>query len=303
MQIRLIVKSRINKPADRAFLLPEKWLNDFIFEQIGGDPVTTRYHHRYRDNKPDHMKRCNFFVLALCMSPGLLMAADVSAPDDLSLFENNYTHIQFGRIKSNQYDFDSRVLKAEVDHSASFLMKAFESVKPVKQVSFKWRSDGLPDVKDAMHEKQKAGDDAVVKLGLLLKSDNEIDNPLLPKWMRQVKSLLNYPSENMIYLVAGSRHVAGEQWPNPYNRRVTMVAMSSANIDSKLESRIDGEFEEGWQQASYRFSEAVEVVAIWLMADGDNTGSSFTSYVKDINLVPAKPSAIDVRKEKARVQQ
>ena len=163
-------------------------------------------------------------------------------------------------------------------------MKAFESVKPVKQVSFKWRSDQLPKVKDAVHEKQRVGDDAVFKLGLLLKSENEIDNPLLPKWMKQVKSLLNYSSENMIYLVAGSKHVAGEQWPNPYNHRVTMVAMSSENIESKLESRIDGEFEEGWQQASYRFGEAVEVVAIWLMADGDNTGSSFTSYVKDIKL-------------------
>ena len=96
--------------------------------------------------------------------------------------------------------------------------------------------------------------------------------------------VLNYSSENMIYLVAGSKHVAGEQWPNPYNHRVTMVAMSSENIESKLESRIDGEFEEGWQQASYRFGEAVEVVAIWLMDDGDNTGSSFTSYVKDIKL-------------------
>jgi len=216
------------------------------------------------------------------MFPAQLLAADASAPDDLSLFESNYTHIQFGRINANQYEFKSRVLKTRVDSSASFLMKAFESVKPVKQVSFKWRSEQLPEVNDAAHEKQKMGDDAVFKVGLLLKADNELDNPFLPKWMRQVKSLLNYPSENMIYLVAGSKHVAGEQWPNPYNRRVTMVAMSAADIESKLESKIDGEFEEGWQQASYRFGEAVEVVAVWLMADGDNTGSSFTSYVKDI---------------------
>jgi hypothetical protein len=228
------------------------------------------------------MKHRFFFVPAICMFPGLLLAADFAAPDDHSLFESNYTHIQFGRINANQYEFESRVLKTRVDSSASLLMKAFESVKPVEQVSFKWRSEQLPKVKDAVHEKQKAGDDAVFKLGLLLKADNEIDNPFLPKWMRQVKSLLNYPSENMIYLVAGSNHVAGEQWPNPYNRRVTMIAMSVANIESKLESKIDGEFEEGWQQASYRFGEAVEVVAIWLMADGDNTGASFTSYVKDI---------------------
>ena len=218
------------------------------------------------------------------MFPAQLFAAYVSAPDDLSLFESNYTHIQFGRIKANQYEFEDRVLKVKVDSSASFLMKAFESVKPVKQVTFKWRSDRLPKVSDAVHEKQKAGDDAVFKVGLLLKADNELDNPFLPMWMRQVKSLLNYSSENMIYLVAGSKNVAGEQWPNPYNNRVTMIAMSEANIESKLESKIDGEFEEGWHHASYRFGEELEVVAIWLMADGDNTGSSFTSFVKDIRI-------------------
>ena len=234
--------------------------------------------------KTVHMKYCYFLVLSMCMFPGLLSAADIAAPDDLSLFENNYTHIQFGRIKANQYEFDKRILKSKVDGSASFLMKAFESVRPVRRVSFKWRSDQLPKVKDAAQEKQRVGDDAVFKVGLLLKAENGIDNPLIPKWMRQVKALLNYPSENMIYLVADSKHAAGEQWPNPYNRRVTMIAMSAADIESKLESRIDGEFEEGWQQASYRFGEAVEVVAIWLMADGDNTGSSFTSYVKDIQL-------------------
>jgi hypothetical protein len=230
------------------------------------------------------MKHRFLFIPVMCMFPGLLLAADVAAPDNLSLFESNYTHVQFGRINANQYEFEERVLKVEVDSSASFLMKAFESVKPVKRVSFKWRSDQLPKVNDAAHEKQKLGDDAVFKVGLLLKADNELDNPFLPKWMRQVKSLLNYPSENMIYLVAGSKHVAGEQWPNPYNSRVTMVAMSAADIETKLESKIDGEFEEGWQLASYQFGDAVEVVAVWLMADGDNTGSSFTSYVKDIRL-------------------
>ena len=230
------------------------------------------------------MKHHFFFIPVMCMFPGLLLAADVAAPDNLSLFESNYTHIQFGRINANQYEFEERVLKTSVDSSASFLMKAFESVKPVKQVSFKWRSNQLPEVKDAVHEKQKAGDDAVFKVGLLLKAENELGNPFLPKWMRQVKSLLNYPSENMIYLVAGSKNTAGEQWPNPYNRRVTMAAMSAADIESELESKIDADFEEGWQLASYRFGESVEVVAIWLMADGDNTGSSFTSYVKDIRL-------------------
>lgn len=42
--------------------------------------------------------------------------------------------------------------------------------------------------------------------------------------------------------------------------------------------------ENGWQQASYRFDEPQAVVALWLMADGDNTQSSFRVEIRDIVL-------------------
>lgn len=218
------------------------------------------------------MKYSLLFVVAMCIFTASIFAADVAAPDDMSLFKSNYQHIQFGRIKANRYSFEAHTLKIEVDNSASFLMKSFESVRPVRQVSFHWRSDNSPGVIDAEHETQKAGDDAVFKIGLLLRSENVIENPLLPRWMRQVRTQLKYPSENIIYLVADAKHAVGEQWVNPYNRRVTMVSMMSSVSEG------------GWQRASYTFNDPVEVVAIWLMADGDNTKSRFTSYVKAIRL-------------------
>jgi len=51
-----------------------------------------------------------------------------------------------------------------------------------------------------------------------------------------------------------SKHPPGEQWPNPYNRRVIMISIPSRPVA------------DGWQQASYRFLEPEAVVAIWLMA-------------------------------------
>lgn len=190
----------------------------------------------------------------------------------ISLQAENFEHIQFGKIKANVYTHHNPQLEIDVDSSASFLMKSFKDVKTVKRVSFEWRSTGILQVDDAQHELQRKGDDAIFKLGLLLKADDDLLNPLLPSWMKRVQSLLSFPSENMINLVADARHAPGRQWDNPYNKRVTMISVSSVP-DHK-----------GWMKASYQFEQPLEVVAIWLMADGDNTQSKFTTRIKNIVL-------------------
>lgn len=190
----------------------------------------------------------------------------------ISFQADNFEHIEFRRIKSNYHTYQNQQLQIYVDDSASFLMKPFENIKKVSQVKFKWRSKGAPKIKNAQHEEQRVGDDAVFKLGLLLEGKDSFPNPLLPSWMKRVEKLLKYPSENMIYLVVGAKHATGEQWANPYNKRVTMIAIDSVKDN------------QGWQQSSYHFEMPVNVVALWLMSDGDNTDSKFTVFIKDINI-------------------
>jgi len=200
-------------------------------------------------------------VLATEMSSGVI-----------SLQSKNFEHIEFSRIKPNHHFFHNQQLQINVNKSASFLMQAFDQVKSVKRVSFEWHSNGFPKIKNAQSEEQKSGDDAVFKLGLLLKTDESIFNPFIPEWMKHVESLLSFPSEEMIYLVANAKHAIGEQWANPYNKRVTMTSIES--IESK----------QNWKLARYEFDVSVNVVAIWLMADGDNTHSRFTTHIKNITI-------------------
>ncbi len=197
--------------------------------------------------------------------------ADASA-EVILLHADNFEHINFDKVNANHHLFHEQKLHIEVDHSASILMKAFDQVRPVSRVSFEWRSNGRPKIKNAEHEERRSGDDAVFKLGLLLKADVALFNPRLPPWMQRVESLLTFPSGRVIFLVVGAKHAAGEQWPNPYNRRVTMIAIESSN-DSQ-----------SWRQSSYQFAKPVDVVAIWLVSDGDNTGSSFTTVIKNITI-------------------
>jgi len=97
-------------------------------------------------------------------------------------------------------------------------------------------------------------------------------NPLAPGWLKRVRELLITPSQNMINLVAAAKHSAGEQWHSPYNDRVTMISVKSIPLQN------------GWRHASHRFSQPVDIVALWLMADGDNTHSSFSMRVRNIML-------------------
>ncbi len=192
----------------------------------------------------------------------------------ISLTTGDFEHIRFRTKIPTLYSYheNDNGLIIEVDNSASFLMQAFAEVKQVNQVSFEWKSSGMPAIKNADHEAQRQGDDAVFKLGLLIETPGAISDVLLLSWMRRVDSLLKFSSDEMFFLVAGAKHVAGQRWVGPYNNRVTMIAMNN------------GAGEQGWFQASYQFSEPVKVVAIWLMADGDDTSSSFTAHIKNIKI-------------------
>ena len=220
------------------------------------------------------MKRNHGYITVPLAAITLLHANTLFAAtpvEVISLQADNFEHIQFKRIKANRYTFQQQ-LQIDVDNSASILMLPFETVKQLNKVSFEWRSEGGPLIEDAQHELKRNGDDAVFKLGLLLKADSDSINPFVPAWLKQVRKLLKFPSEEMIYLVADAKHAPGERWTSPYNRRVTMIS---------VESRGDGS---GWQQSSYQFEQSLDVVALWLMADGDNTHATFTVSIKNIVL-------------------
>jgi hypothetical protein len=63
-----------------------------------------------------------------------------------------------------------------------------------------------------------------------------------------------------------------------------MIAMNETTGDVTLQ--------QGWNKAYYQFSEPLKVVAIWLMADGDDTQSAFTVSVKNINLQETAGKAV-----------
>ncbi|MEC7131790.1 MAG: hypothetical protein VXW68_07965, partial [SAR324 cluster bacterium] len=103
----------------------------------------------------------------------------------LKLSEELFTPINFKRIKPNRFSFrDDRII-LKVDQSASFLLFPFERITNIKRVQFDWKSEGLLKVEDAVHEASKQGDDAFIRVGLILKSKSDfIDLFGSPQWIR-----------------------------------------------------------------------------------------------------------------------
>ena len=191
----------------------------------------------------------------------------------VTLNQHEIQHIQFKRIPPNQYHFEHDRLHIEVDDSASFLLLPFKQVRSVSTVRYDWILEtGELKLEDAADEASRTGDDAVFKLGLLIKGDPGLSNPLAPKWLKQANAALSTPSNRMIYIVANAKHPAGERWTSPYNSNVQMIAAHQRALA------------DGWLQAYYEFDRPLSVVGLWLMADGDNTDSRFSSRVKNIAL-------------------
>jgi len=202
--------------------------------------------------------------------PLLLVTAQLNA-EQIVLDKDHFEHIHFKRIQPNIVTFNKDAIHFEVRKSASFLLLAFDEVKNIRTVSFQWKAHGILNKHSIDHEKTRKGDDAWLRVGLIIEGQPEdIPEPLLPRWMKQVRKALRHTSGSMIYLIPDARHAPGETWKSPFSSDVDMVSVG----------RIDTS--DDWNNVTYEFTEPVQTVGLWIMADGDNTRSTFNSQLRNL---------------------
>ena len=203
----------------------------------------------------------------------LVLAAPGVIAEAVVLQKNEFEHIHFRRIQPTIVSFGDAVINFDVHKSSSFLLQAFDEIRPVSAVSFEWKASGMLNKSSRYHEKTRAGDDAWLRVGLIISGEPElVPEPLLPRWVIKVRNTLKHPSDRMIYLIPDAQHDPGESWKSPFSSNIDMIA-----IDSE-------ETGDGWNQARYVFAEPRQAVGLWIMADGDNTASIFNSQIRNLVL-------------------
>ena len=200
----------------------------------------------------------------------LLLSVQLNA-EQIVLDKQNFEHIHFKRIKPNRVEFNRDAIHFDVNRSASFLLLAFNDVKNIRTVTFQWNAAGMLNKDSVEHEKTRKGDDAWLRVGLIIKGQPEhVPEPLLPRWMKQVRQTLKHQSSKMVYLIPDAMHTPGETWKSPFSSDVDMISVGSTNMDGV------------WKQTSYEFAMPQQAVGLWIMADGDNTGSIFQSQLRNL---------------------
>lgn len=192
--------------------------------------------------------------------------------DPVLLEESQFEHIPFDRIAPAKYTFTNNSLVIDVNKNASFVLQPFNRIIKISAVSFDWKSTGTLNVKNREIEASREGDDFYLRVGLMIEGKADRINPFSPDWVKKIKDLLHHPSNRLIDIVTGAKHAAGETWQSPYNSSITMISVKSIGIDN------------GWSHAEHHLDEAVDVVGLWIMADGDNTGSTFTTRIKNLEI-------------------
>lgn len=192
----------------------------------------------------------------------------------LSLNPADYKHLPFADIKPTRYRLIQGILHAEVKQSASALILPFREAQSVKGFKIEWIGEGNLAIKNAAAEEQKAGDDAWFRLGFVLSGPAPAVPFLAPAWIKVMDEMLQLPGNRLIYYHLGAKHPAWKSWPNPYHDEITCVS-----VPSKLTR-------DGWKSAEVTFGSPLKTVALWLMADGDNTSSEFTTQIRQMTLIP-----------------
>ncbi|NRA45229.1 MAG: DUF3047 domain-containing protein [Oligoflexales bacterium] len=208
------------------------------------------------------------FVLALTT---MFKMVDLFAIE-LSLDPKDCHHIDFEDIKATEYTYDkqNKVLSAKVNQSSSILVIPFKSIESIKQVHFEWKASGkLPSVELAKL-KEKEGDDAVLRVGLLLHGEPPMFSFTAPAWLKKVSNILKHPSDKLLYLVAGPKQ--GLSWTSPYSDTIEQIAVATKPGKDL------------WQLSEHAFKDPMKAVGVWIIADGDNSKVSFQTDLKNLKL-------------------
>ncbi len=202
--------------------------------------------------------------------PLFLLEQTAAAEPWKPLLESGFKAIEFKKLPPTVYTLEAGVFTAKVRSSSSAWLLPRSTAMKVKKVSFAWKHEGRPRVEGVESEKSKAGDDSLLKVGLVLAGPAPTIPFFAPAWIKAVRDILTLPSDRMLYLVVGAQHAPGQRWPSPYSDSIQQESLASTPG------------KDAWQLASYEAAKPEDVVGLWLMADGDNTAASFSVEMKDL---------------------
>lgn len=207
-----------------------------------------------------------------------LLAEAGAAPVDIPLSDaTQWSTQQYRNIKPNTVDASPQGLTITVAASASPLVYRLEQPTRITGVRVEANWSGNLDFPEGVTQGDEGADDFVLKLGLVEAGDktlNWLQRRVAADWIRELYELapegtgvrrVNFLSTTRQASLLGTGRI------HPLNDLLHEERITY--LDSTGEFRLD-----------HRFDEPVEILGLWLSADGDDTGSNFELVIHSITL-------------------
>lgn len=197
---------------------------------------------------------------------------------DLSLADDNWKLLSFGKIPSHQVRNQGDSLIIDVKSSASPLIHALPSLQSVSRVQVKGVIDKLITLPSGKRHGDEGADDFPFRLGLVLRGDKtlgRINRLIAPQWVKELYQLA--PNDQGIDKVL-FLNLSGPDKPL-WNQRV--YPKSRDLFEEIMVGQIN---EAGSFYFEWKPDQPLDVIALWLSIDGDDTKSNYQVIIDDIGL-------------------
>ncbi len=202
----------------------------------------------------------------------LVMGATILVP----LTPADWNQLKYSSIPSNDLSFtESKQMVIEVKESASPIFHKL--AKPIKVKSLKVSGEikGRLNLENKI-QGNKGADDFAVRIGLVLKGNKKLNfaqKIIAAKWIKDLYALAGNSSgiDHIEFINVSAQDLKWEKRVHP--------------LSDLLKEEIVGKVESGLFEIQKKFDSPVEVIAIWLSSDGDDTKSIYTVRLDKIELV------------------
>lgn len=213
-------------------------------------------------------------LIAFSICNTTLFAAEIP----LNLDSPNWRTLEYKSIPSNTVLQADNALQIDIKDSASPLIYVFDQPQTFRTIQVKGEIIGnLPKIPTGYQQGEKGADDFAFRIGVVVggsKTLNFAQKLLAAEWVTTLYNLAPAGEgiDHIQFLnLANPGAVEWEQRVHPLSKGLFIETIVK-EIQNNQKFELD-----------YKLAEPVRVLALWISSDGDDTASSYTVKLNNIN--------------------
>ncbi len=182
--------------------------------------------------------------------------------------------LSYKNIKANTVTWSEQGMEISVKSSASPVIYPLSTHQRIKKINFKGTVRGVLKFPTGLEQGEKGADDFVLRVGLVLPGKTRLgwfERKIAPDWVLKLQSLApkNAGIEKVLFLNLSSQTLRWKEREHPLSKYFVERIVGLATPEFSIEEIFEG---------------PIDVAALWISIDGDDSKQSFEVNLSDIRL-------------------